>query len=168
MSNYSRIIKDDISNGPGFRCSIFISGCPGVIYNVVTNKYDHCDGCFNSETWNFKSGKQITQEVIDELIKNVSEDYVQGLSILGGEPLCRENQEIVYEILCQFRNKFEESKDVWIWTGYYLHNVPKTKFTKKILKMTDVIVDGPFFSNKFDIDLKYRGSSNQNVIYLKK
>lgn len=171
MSKLKRIIKEDISNGPGFRVTIFLSGCPGVIYNNKTKKYDHCPGCFNSEAWSFNVGQEINDFIINEILKYLSVDYIQGLSILGGEPLCKENQEDVAKIIEIVRKYFGQNKDIWLWTGYQFsknpfnrNKIPKTKWTKYILKNINTLIDGPFIKDKFNISLKYRGSSNQRVL----
>lgn len=157
------------SNGPGVRTAIFLSGCPGPIWNKKTKKYEHCPGCFNKEAWNF-DGQEIDE--ID-ILKSLFPDYIQGLSILGGEPLCKENQQLTAKIIQTVRDCYGKNKDIWVWTGYiYTKNpfnkskIPQTEYTKYILDNIDALVDGPFVKERFDIDLKYRGSSNQRVIYL--
>lgn len=172
MANIKRIIYKDISNGPGFRTTVFLSGCPGVVWNKRLKKYEHCNGCFNNEAWNFQTGRKITDEIIfNEIIKPSSIEYVSGLSILGGEPLCKENQETVAKIIEIFRKEFRNTKNIWVWTGYiYTKNpfnknkIPYTKWKKYILNNINTLVDGPFIKDKFNIDLIYRGSSNQRVL----
>lgn len=168
-----KIIKDDISNGPSFRCSVWVAGCPGVVWNKKTKRYDHCPGCFNSEAW-VDIGAPI-EDCIDEIIDNLKPSYVAGLSILGGEPMSVKNQEVTAYIVDNVRHYFGDTKSIWLWTGHIFtknpfdkNRIPHTKWTRFILKNIDVIVDGPFIKDKFDIDLKYRGSSNQRVIKLKK
>lgn len=167
-----RIIYDDISNGPSFRTSVFMGFCPGVIWNKKTKRYDHCPGCFNSEAW-ADNGDPLTQEMLNDIVGSLSKEYVDGLSILGGEPMCRENQPITWRLIEAVRERYGWSKTIWLWSGYLLsknpfnkNRIPKTKWTKKILKNVNVLVDGPFIADKFDIKLKYRGSSNQRVIDL--
>lgn len=162
------------SNGPGIRTAVFIAGCPGVIWNKKTKKYDHCHGCFNSEAWSFDAGKELDSSIVDGILESLSFKHIQGLSILGGEPLCKENQQDVYKIIESVRRCYGQSKDIWLWTGYvYTKNpfnkdrIPHTKWTKCVLKNIDVLVDGPFIKDEFDINLKYRGSSNQRVLKLK-
>lgn len=158
------------SNGPGVRTAVFVAGCPGVIWNKKTKKYEHCPGCFNVESWNFNNGQEID---INEILKSLSPEYIQGISILGGEPLCKENQQEVAKIIKDVKKCYGNSKTIWVWTGYiYTKNpfnknkIPKTKWTKYILKNINVLVDGPFRKDLFDINLQYRGSSNQRVIKL--
>lgn len=162
------------SNGEGVRTAIFIAGCPGVIWNKKTKKYDHCSGCFNSEAWSFDAGEELFSSAMNDILKSLSYKHIQGLSILGGEPLCKENQQDVAKIIKSVRDCYRQNKDIWLWTGYiYTRNpfnknrIPKTKWTKYILKNIDVLVDGPFIKDKFDINLRYRGSSNQRVLRLK-
>lgn len=168
-----RVIKDDISSGPGFRVSLYLGFCPGVIWNKKTKKYDHCPGCFNSEAW-ADSGTPL-EDCIDDILSSLEPDYIDGLSILGGEPMCKENQPVVWQLVKAVREKFGKNKTIWLWSGFLFsknpfnkNRIPYTKYKRKILKSIDVIVDGPFIKDKFDIDLKYRGSSNQRVIKLKK
>lgn len=166
-----RIIKDDISNGPGIRVSTFLGFCPGVIWNKKTKRYDHCPGCFNSEAW-ADSGTPL-KDCIDDIINYLKPSYVAGLSILGGEPLCKENQPIVYNLIKTVKKVYGNTKNIWCWTGYIFtknifnkNRIPHTKYTKYILKNINVLIDGPFIANKFNIDLKYKGSSNQRVLHL--
>lgn len=173
LGNVKRIIKDDISNGKSFRISCFISGCDGVIYNKKTKKYDHCPGCFNSETWSFNVGTPV-QNCIDEIVESLKPEHINGLSILGGEPMSIKNQETTAYIINKVRNEFNNKKSIWLWTGFiYSKNIfnknriPHTKWTDYILKNVDVLIDGPFIADKFDIDLKYKGSSNQRVLHLR-
>lgn len=172
MARIKRILQKDISNGPGFRTSIFLAGCPGVIWNKKTKKYDHCEGCFNSEAWSFNVGKDLLF-CRNEIIKSLSPEYIDGLSILGGEPLCKENQQGVAKIIESVRGCYGNNKTIWLWTGYiYTKNIfnknriPHTKWTKYILNNINVLVDGPFIKNKFNINLQYKGSSNQRIIHL--
>lgn len=153
MGKYSVIKKFCTSNGPGVRTAIYLSGCTL-----------HCKGCFNYEIWDFNSGEELTTDVENEIIESIQPDYIQGLSILGGEPLDELNQKSVYDLLKQFKKKLK-NKDVWLWTGYRLESIPHTEYTDYILKNVDVIVDGPFELEKQDIMMQYAGSSNQRVLY---
>lgn len=174
MSNILKLKYNDISNGLGIRTSVFFSGCPGVIWNKKTKKYDHCPGCFNSEAWDFNKGNEIDSTTINNILESLSYKEISGLSILGGEVLCKENQQDVVKMIKAIRDYYGFNKTIWLWTGYvYTKNpfnknrIPKTKWTKYILKNIDVLVDGPFMKDKFDINLQYRGSSNQRVLKLR-
>lgn len=154
MSNYS-IIKDYCtSNGPGVRTVIYLSGC--------TLK---CKGCFNYELWDFDAGAPVTDEVIQKLIKSLEPEYIQGLSILGGEPMDPKNQETTLMLAKAIKDAYGDKKDVWVWTGYVLgESLPSTSFTKDIFKYVDVIIDGPFKMELQDATLPYSGSKNQRVL----
>lgn len=161
------------SNGPFTRTAVFIAGCPGVIWNKKTKKYDHCPSCFNSEAWT-DTGEDLTDELLSKIIKSLEPDYIDGISILGGEPMCKENQLVTWKLVNEVRKVYGNKKTVWLWSGYIMtknlfnkSRIPYTKYRRKILKNVDVLVDGPFIKDRFDINLKYRGSSNQRVIKLK-
>jgi len=149
---YNLIRKMDIADGPGVRVSIFVQGCEF-----------HCKNCFNAETWDFNKGKEYTDEVIDRVIELASEDYVQGLSILGGEPLHDKNIEGVTKLAKKFRETYPK-KDIWLWSGFLFED----KKDKEIMKYLDVMVDGQYKDELHDFRLKYCGSSNQRVIDVKK
>lgn len=149
---YAQIRSTDIQNGPGFRTSIFVQGC-----------HFHCRDCFNESTWDFNGGKEFTNEELNKLLDLSDKDHVAGLSILGGEPLAKENIEGVINIAKSFKERFKD-KTIWLWTGYLYENV----LNKDIFKYIDVLVDGQFKYELKDFRLMYRGSSNQRVIDVKK
>ena len=150
--NYSVIRPLDIANGPGIRVSIFVSGCR-----------NRCVGCFNPETWSFTYGQPFTSETMSELLWALKDPNISGLSILGGDPFEAENCETVYHICKKVKERFPE-KDIWVWTGYSLDDV----WEEPLLKYIDVLVDGKFEQDKKDLRLKWRGSSNQRVIDIRK
>lgn len=160
--NYSNIKFYDIANGVGVRTTLFVSGCR-----------NHCPGCFQPETWDFNYGKKFTWETIDLIIDSCKEDYIDGITILGGEPFEEENQEPIYHLLAKFRATCP-NKTVWIFTGYLLQDLigdeakKETPVTFHILRMTDVLVDGPFMLEKKNLCLKFRGSENQRIIDLRR
>lgn len=154
--HYGKIKEYDIANGPGCRVSIFVSGCE-----------THCEGCFNKETWDFRYGKIFVQDTMEEVYKMLDKPGIAGLTILGGEPLHMINQCMVEAITSLFKSKYPE-KDLWIYTGYTYEGIPRTSFTNKILKNTDVLVDGPFIESGKDITLQFRGSRNQRIIDMNK
>ena len=149
---YNLIRKMDVANGPGVRISIFMQGCPF-----------HCKNCFNEETWDFEKGKEFTDETINRVLEVADKDYVQGLSILGGEPLHPTNIEGTIKLAKAFKEKYKD-KDIWIWSGYLYDDV----VNKDIFNYIDVLVDGRYEDDLHDFRLKYRGSSNQRVIDIKK
>lgn len=159
--NYSGIKPFSIENGEGVRVSLFVSGCRNA-----------CKGCFQPETWNFAYGQPFTEETEEEILEMLRPDYVKGLTLLGGDPLEEENQESLLPFLRKVKAVYPE-KDIWVYTGYILEQdlVPGgrkyTNCTDEIMKMIDVMVDGPFVQEKKDLTLKFRGSSNQRVIDMK-
>ncbi len=149
---YNKIRKMDISNGPGIRVSIFLQGCAF-----------RCKNCFNPETHDFNGGEEFTDEVLNQLLDLCSADHIVGLSILGGEPMHPKNREGTVMIAKKFKERFPK-KDVWVWTGYLFDDVKDTEGIDNI----DVIVDGRYKDELHDFLLKWRGSSNQRVIDVKK
>lgn len=149
--NYAGIKKVDIANGPGVRVSLFVSGCR-----------NHCRGCFNPETWDFNYGKPLTKETEDEIIQALRPSWIQGLSILGGEPAEIENEKVLIPFLERVRKELP-GKDIWLYSGYTWEMLK----TEKILRLVDVLVDGPFLLEKKDPRLAFRGSRNQRIIHLK-
>lgn len=174
MTDIANIKYNCCSNGRGCRTAIFLYGCPGVIWNKKTKKYDHCPECFNSDAWKFVDiSQEELNKKVDDILDSIQPNYVDGISILGGEPMCERNQETVWFIIEKLRQRYKLTKTIWIWTGHIFtkntfnkNKIPKTRYTRKILKNVNVIIDGPFIKDKFDINLKYRGSSNQRVIEL--
>ena len=150
---YNKIRKMDISNGPGVRISIFFQGCSF-----------HCENCFNPETWDFLGGQDFGEEQINEIIKLAEPDYIAGLSILGGEPMHPKNIEGTTKLVKEFRKKYPK-KSIWAWSGFIYEDYLKDK---EVLKYLDVIVDGQFKNDLRNPNLKWRGSSNQRVIDVKK
>jgi len=159
--NYGEIKYCDIANGTGVRTVLFVSGCR-----------NHCEGCFQPETWNFQYGKPFTLEVQQELLDSLKPAYVTGLTLLGGDPFEEENQQELLPFLRKVREWFPE-KSIWAYTGYLLDRdlIPGgkkyTDATDEILSFLDVLVDGPFIQEKKNIALKFRGSENQRLIDMK-
>ena len=142
----------DISNGPGLRVSIFFQGCPF-----------HCKNCFNPETWDFNGGEEYTSEVQKRVLDLAKLSHIKGLSILGGEPLDDKNINGVLELAKSFKEMYPD-KSIWLWTGNTFDN----KKDKEIMKYLDVVVDGQYKDELRDPRLKWKGSSNQRVIDVKK
>ena len=152
---YSKIREMDISNGDGISCSIFFQGCP-----------HHCKNCFNPETWDFYGGCEFTKELQDKFIELCKKPYINHISVLGGEPLSQSDE--LYFLLS--RLKKEVKKPIWLWTGYqYEYIVNCMGFAHDILNenLVDILIDGKFVEELKDLNLKYRGSSNQRVVDVK-
>ena len=156
---YMDIKKYDIANGEGVRVSIFVSGC--------THK---CKGCFNSELWDFEYGMDFTGATINEIIEAISPNYIKGLSLLGGEPMELKNQIGLLPLVRKFKEIYP-NKDIWCYSGYLYEYLKEQSSvheeTKELLNSIDVLVDGKFELEKKDINLLFRGSSNQRIIDLK-
>ena len=159
---YGTIKKCDIANGPGVRVSLFVSGCRNC-----------CKGCFNPETWDFSYGTPYTEETERYIIELLEPSYINGLSLLGGEPFEPENQRELVGLLKKIRTEYPE-KDIWCYTGYvYEQDLTKggrkyTEVTDELLSYVDVLVDGQFIEEQKDLTLAFRGSSNQRILHLRK
>ena len=150
---YNLIRKMDISNGPGVRVSVFMQGC-----NF------HCKNCFNKDTWDFCGGKEFCDKTIDEILELCDKDYIKGLSILGGEPMDPKNIDGTTKLAKAFKEKFP-NKNVWAWSGFKFDESLKGK---DVLNYLDVLVDGTYQDELHNPLLKWKGSSNQRVIDVKK
>ena len=155
---YAKIKKTDVANGPGVRVSIFVSGC-----------HHHCEGCFNSEAWDFNYGNDFTEDTIKEIIEAMNHDYITGLSLLGGEPFELINQKGLLPLLKKVKEVYPE-KTIWAYSGFLYDELKEMDYpeTKEILSLIDVLVDGKFVESLKDPNLYFRGSSNQRVIDMKK
>lgn len=161
--NYGEIKKCDIANGEGVRTSLFVSGCR-----------HHCKNCFNEATWDFGFGKPFTEETMTEILDSCKDEWINGLSILGGEPFEPENQKVLLPFLILFKEKYPD-KNIWCYTGFLYEEIigkidsrANTAYSSELLSLIDILVDGRFVEVKKDITLKFRGSSNQRVIDVKK
>lgn len=156
--NYATIKKRDIANGIGVRVSLFVSGCT-----------HHCKNCFNKETWDFNYGEQFTDDTIKLILDYLAPDYVNGLSLLGGEPFEVQNQGALLELLRQVKAVYPQ-KDVWCYTGYLFDkdllndSRARCEHTDEMLSYIDILVDGPYIEEQKDISLQFRGSRNQRII----
>ena len=160
--NYANIKKYDVANGVGVRVSLFVSGC--------THK---CKGCFNAEAWDFSYGKPYTEETEKEILQALSHEYIAGLSLLGGEPFEPCNQRVLVTLLRKFRDTYPK-KTVWCYSGYTLDRdlvaggKAHCEVTDEMLSMLDILVDGEFVESLKDLKLRFRGSSNQRIIDVKR
>lgn len=179
---YAQIREMDISNGKGIGISLFVQGC-----------HFHCKGCFNQETWDFADGSEWTPDIEENFIALADEPYIKRISILGGEPLADENVETIYNLISRLRVRYKDSKKIWLYTGYTWTDImhPHTKYEdvhdahgavlirltssptmeQKLRQRTvlncDFVVDGRYDEELKNPNLKFRGSSNQNIIDVK-
>lgn len=157
---YGEIKDCDIANGEGVRVSLFVSGC--------TN---HCEHCFQPQTWAFDYGRPFTEETEDHLLSLLSPGYINGLSLLGGEPFEPENQRALLPFLRRVRAAYPE-KNIWAFSGFTYEELltegshPRCEATDAMLSLVDVLVDGRFVEALKDISLRFRGSSNQRILDL--
>lgn len=156
--HYGNIKYCDIADGEGVRTTLFVSGCT-----------HHCKGCFQPETWDFAYGEEFTDEVAEGIFESMEPEYVDGITVLGGEPFEPSNQHALVGFLEAFRSRFPE-KTVWAYTGDTYEGLVdpasprRTEVTERMLACIDVLVDGPFVEELKDITARFRGSSNQRII----
>ena len=163
MMKYSEIKYFDIANGPGVRTSLFVSGCT-----------HHCKGCFNEMAWDFNAGLEYTTEVEGEIISSLSPSFIAGLTLLGGEPMEVRNQEGIVGLVKKIKNEMPD-KTIWLFSGYTFEELLDKdnkrchgEHTMDILENVDVLVDGKFVLELKNQGLKFRGSSNQRIIDMKR
>ena len=149
---YMSITASDINNGLGCRVTLWVSGCT-----------HHCKQCHNRKTWSFNAGRIYNEKVEEVLFNEIDKPYIKGLTLSGGDPL--DSPDGVLELLQRFRDRFGDTKDIWIYTGYNYDYCVK-RFPE-IMKLADILVDGMYDCTKRDTSLAFRGSSNQRIIDLK-
>ena len=160
--NYATIKECDVANGPGVRVSLFVSGCN-----------HHCKGCFNEIAWDFNYGKEFNEETINKILKDLDKEYIEGLSLLGGEPLEYVNQKGLVKLVKRVKEKFP-NKTIWCYTGFDFEKDVMGKMyknwneTKELIDNIDVIVDGKFEIERKNPSLSFRGSENQRLIDVRK
>ncbi|NCE66261.1 anaerobic ribonucleoside-triphosphate reductase activating protein [Pseudoflavonifractor sp. 524-17] len=158
--NYGAIKPRDIANGNGVRVSLFVSGCT-----------HHCLGCFNQEAQDFHYGQPFTHEVEERILADLAPSYINGLTLLGGEPFEPDNQRTLLPFLRRVRQALPH-KDIWSYTGYTYEREllqpsrARCEVTDELLSLIDVLVDGEFIAAQKDISLRFRGSANQRLIDL--
>lgn len=161
---YAKIKKCDVANGPGVRVSLFVSGCN-----------HHCKNCFNREAWDFNYGQEFTENEQNEIIEDLKPEYITGLSLLGGEPFERTNQEGLVPLVKKVKQTYPDKK-IWCYTGFTFDKQilgemiekENRESTKEMINNIDYIVDGRFVEELKDPKLRFRGSSNQRIIDVKK
>lgn len=162
--NYATVKWYDIANGEGVRISLFVSGCT-----------HHCKNCFNKIAWDFDYGNPFDNAIQEKILQELSPDYIAGLSLLGGEPFEPQNQAALLPFIREVKRRFPE-KTIWCYTGFVFDETTgllrelhkNTEDTAELVSMIDVLVDGPYVEELHNIRLKFRGSSNQRVIDVKK
>lgn len=155
--HYAEVKYFDVANGPGIRVSLFVSGCPHA-----------CPGCFNEIAWNYEYGEKYTEEVEEKILKAVSKAEIQGLSLLGGEPLYPANLRALLPLLRKLKERLPK-KDIWCYSGYTYEELlsregEEKKELEELFSYLTVLVDGRFIESEKDITLLFRGSKNQRLI----
>lgn len=156
------ITSPDINNGLGVRATLWVSGC-----------WHHCKGCQNRWTWNHNQGERISLETYGKLKGILDKEYISGLTLSGGDPLCQDDEGLqeLYRLILWFRENYP-MKDIWLYTGYDLDRIDPdnsdNEWRIKIIKAVDVVVDGKYDETKRNITLAFRGSENQRIINAKK
>lgn len=153
--NYAQMRQYDIANGLGVRCTLFVSGC-----------HFNCKSCFNKDYQDFKYGNKWTKELENKFMEYVNSSNVKGVTILGGEPMQQIMDDDLYNLLNRIKN--ETNKSIWIYSGDLYENIIQNPKKLRILQLCDVLVDGLFINELKDVRLKFRGSSNQRLIDIKK
>ena len=151
--NYIKITKNDIANGPGVRCVLWVAGCKL-----------HCDGCHNPQTWDFNAGKLFDENAKNELFETLSKPYIQGVTFSGGNPM--DNPYEIFLLAKEIKERFP-NKDIWLYSGYTYEQICLVRERFKVLCYIDVLVDGPYIDEQRDITLRFVGSSNQRIINVK-
>ena len=153
--NYIKVTKNDIANGIGVGCVLWVSGC-----NI------HCKNCHNQSTWDFNAGQPFTEETMQEILLTLTKPYISRFTLSGGHPLDPQNAHEVLKIVKRVKMVFP-NKDIWIYSGYEWNYIIQDETLREILKYTDVLVDGAYVDELRDISLPFRGSSNQRIICVK-
>ncbi|OAN13011.1 anaerobic ribonucleotide reductase-activating protein [Photobacterium jeanii] len=153
--HYHNYYPVDVVNGPGTRCTLFVSGC-----------VHQCRGCYNKSTWRLDSGHLFTQQMEDQIIHDLNDDRIKrrGLSLSGGDPLHPENVSAVLKLVKRVREECP-GKDIWLWSGYLLAEL--TPEQQAVIELVDVMIDGKFEKERHDPSLVWRGSDNQVIHYFK-
>lgn len=161
--NIAKIKFNDIANGEGIRTSLFVSGCK-----------HHCKNCFNKIAWDFNYGRKFDEYTQKQILDSVRPRWIQGITVLGGEPFEPENQKDLLNFLINFKHQYP-NKTIWCYTGFIYEDIiglnssrAYTEYSKQLLKYIDILIDGPFIEEQKDFRLHFRGSNNQRIIDLRK
>lgn len=154
--NYHNITKDDMNNGAGLRVVLWLAGCD-----------HHCPGCQNPLTWNPNDGLPVGNAVYEELDRELSKDYIEGITLSGGDPLHPANRDGVFYLLAHVKKQFPD-KNVWLYTGYTWEKIAANPSMRVVMGFVDVLVDGPFVEALKDVNYPWAGSTNQRVIDVQK
>ena len=147
---FHNITYPDVNNGEGCRVTLWVAGCT-----------HHCKGCHNPQTWSFKSGREFTEDIKNKLYNVLKLPYIKGITLSGGDPL--DSFDDIFELVKDIKNSFND-KDIWLFSGYTLEDIQNSD-KNIILQYIDVLVDGEFKEELKDLSLKFRGSSNQRILY---
>lgn len=153
---YAGIDTCDVVNGEGVGICLYTQGCP-----------HHCEGCFNPETWNYNSGKLFTENEKNEILEAIDKSYISRFSLLGGEPLIKENIDALIKLIDEIKD-IKPDISVWCWTGYSIEELLNDKDYDNILSKIDILVDGEFILSQKALDIAFRGSKNQRIIDVQK
>lgn len=147
-----RVIKvwtRDTGNAPGINVSVWMAGCS-----------HQCEGCFNPETWKWNQGYKLTDSLVQNILNSCDKPHIASLALLGGDPLFPKNRDGI-EYLCKaFRDRYGNSKSIWLWTGYLWEDIKDFS----LIQYIDIVVDGKFDQARKVANLKHRGSANQRII----
>lgn len=151
VADYKRFLMTD---GEGIRCSLYVSGCPF-----------YCEGCYNSSIWDFQAGHEYNDRLEAQILEDVGQSFVQGITFLGGEPML--NTGILIPLARKIRERYGHTKDIWCWTGYTWEELMRegeSPDKRELLELVDILVDGRYIKDLHDSLLQFRGSSNQRII----
>ena len=161
IMNYGEIKTIDVANGPGVRVTLFVSGCT-----------HHCFECFQPETWDFSFGQEFTKETQKKIMDALAPEFIEGMTVLGGEPFEPDNQRCLLPLIKEVRETYPE-KNIWMFSGYLFDELTgreegtgraRCEVTDEILSLIDVLVDGEYEADKRNLALTFRGSENQRLI----
>lgn len=151
---YSNLYFNDTVNGNGFRTSLFVSGC---------SKLPKCKNCWNPQAWNFKYGKEFTQNTKEKILDSLKNDYIKGLSILGGEPMSNLKDGTLIDLVKTIK-EIHPNKTIYCWTGYTYEELITNPLTLEFIQYLDMLRDGEYLDELKNLEQYLNGSSNQRII----